>query len=111
MEIDTYFIFGVLVLCTAVVCYLALKGRMDSRPVFILMPAATLAVAVLTLLVRTEGHVVLFVLVVSVMGAVVVTLLGVIGFSLVMSMFRPRSGRTETVDQDPQNDGAEHDVR
>ena len=54
---------------------------------------------------------VLFVLVVSVMGAVVVTLLGVIGFNLVMSMFRPRSGRTETGDQDPQNDGAEHDVR
>ena len=106
MEIDTYFMFAILVLCTGVVCYLGLKGRIDSRPMFILMPAATLGIAVLTLLVRTEGNQILFVLVVSVMGSVVVALLVVIGFSVIVSLHRTRSGRKEVANRASPNDGA-----
>lgn len=93
MDIDAYFMFGVLILCSVVVGYLGLKGRMDSRPVFILMPVATLGIAVMTLLVRTEGHEVLFVLVVSVMGSVVLVLLGLLVWNLFSSIRRARSER------------------
>ena len=107
MDIDLYFMFGVLILCSAVVGYLGLKGRMDSRPVFILMPVATLGIAVMTLLVRTEGHVVLFLLVVSVMASVVLVLLGTLGWHLVSSNLRNRSERKDAARPTPPNDGAE----
>ena len=88
MDLDAYFMFGVLILCSVVVGYLGLKGRMDSRPVFILMPLATLGLAVMTLLVRTEGHEVLFVSVILVMGSVVLVLLGLLVWNLVSSIRR-----------------------
>lgn len=110
MDIDMYFGFGVLVLGTIMICYLGWKGRLDSRPVFILMPAATLAVSALTLFLRTEGFNWLFVTVVLVMLGAFVILLAVIGVSVAVSMLSGHSHRKETKHQGTPNKGTEHDL-
>ena len=110
MDIDVYFGFGVLLLGTAMICYLGWRGRLDSRPVFILMPVATLAVSVLTLFLRIEGFNWLFVTVVLVMLGAFVILLGVIGASAVVSILRGRNHRKETEHLSPPNQGTEHDL-
>ena len=104
-----YFGFAVLVLATVMICYLGWKGRLDSRPVFILMPAATLAVAALTLFLRIEGHTWLFVTVALVMAVAFVILLAVIGVSAVTSMFRGREQAQSAERQVTPNDGRGHD--
>ena len=109
MDIDVYFGFAVLVLATVMICYLGWKGRLDSRPVFVLMPAATLAAAAITLFVRVEGHTWLFVTVALVMVAAFLILLVVIGVSAVASMFRGREWGKETEPRVTPNNGREHD--
>ena len=104
MDFDAFFMFGVLILCSVVVGYLGLKGRMDSRPVFILMPVATLGIAVMTLLVRTEGHEVLFVVVILVMGSVVLVLLGLLVWNLVSSIRRAQLDGKGAGRRTPAND-------
>ena len=110
MDIDIYFGFGVLVLGTGMICYLGWKGRLDSRPIFILMPAATLAVSALTLFLRIEGFNWLFVTVVLVMLVAFVILLTVIGVSAVMSILRGRDHRKETEHHRRVNKSTEHDL-
>ncbi len=110
MDIDVYFGFGVLLLGTAMICYLGWWGRLDSRPVFILMPAATLAVSALTLFLRIEGFNWLFVTVVLVMLGAFVILLAVIGVSAVVSILRGRDHRREAEHLGPPNQGTEHDL-
>ena len=109
MDIDMYFGFAVLVLATVMICYLGWKGRLDSRPVFILMPTATLAVAALTLFLRIEGHTWLFVTVALVMVAAFVILLAVIGVSTVASLFRGRKRGEGTERRVTPNNSREHD--
>ena len=109
MDIDVYFGFAVLVLATVMICYLGWKGRLDSRPVFVLMPAATLAVAALTLSLSIKGHTWLFVTVALVMVAAFLILLAVIGVSAVASMFRGREWGKGTEPRVTPNDGREHD--
>ena len=48
--VDTLIMFAMLLVGTAMVGYLAVIGRLTSRAVFILMPAAVLTISVLTLL-------------------------------------------------------------
>ena len=105
-----YFGFGVLLLGTVMICYLGWRGRLDSRPVFVLMPAATLAVSALTLFLRIEGFNWLFVTVVLVMLGAFVILLAVIGVSVATSMIRGHGPRKETEHQDVPNQGTEHDL-
>ena len=110
MDIDVYFGFGVLLLGTAMICYLGWRGRLDSRPVFILMPAATLAVSALTLFLRVEGFNWLFVTVVLVMLVAFVILLTVIGVSAAVSILRgPHRGQGTELPSPP-NQGTEHDL-
>ena len=110
MDIDVYFGFGVLVLGTAMICYLGWKGSLDSRPVFILMPTATLAVSALTLFLRIEGFNWLFVTVVLVMLVAFLILLTVIGVSAAVSILRGGDHGKETELQRPPNQGTEHDL-
>ena len=110
MDIDVYFGFGVLVLCTGMICYLGWRGRLDSRPVFILMPTATLAVSALTLFLRIEGFNWLFVTVVLVMLVAFLILLTVIGVSAVVSILRGGDHGKETGLQRSPNQGEEHDL-
>ena len=110
MDIDIYFGFGVLVLGTGMICYLGWKGRMDSRPIFILMPAATLAVSALTLFLRIEGFDWLFVTVVLVMLVAFLILLAVIGVSAAVSILRGPDHRKEIEHRGAVSKGTEHDL-
>ena len=110
MNIDVLFGFAVLVLGTGVICYLGLKGRLDSRPTFILMPAATLAVSALTLLLRTDNFNWLFVMVVLVMLVGFLILLGVIGVTAIISTRQGRGHGKETERPSSVSKGTEHDL-
>lgn len=110
MDIDVYFGFAVLTLATVMICYLGWKGRLDSRPVFIMMPMATLAVAALTLFLRIEGYDWLFLTVVLVMLVAFVILLVVIGVSAVVSILRGHDHSKEIERHGPASKGTEHDL-
>ncbi len=96
---NTLIMFAMLIVGTTMMGYLALVGRLTSRAVFILMPAATLAICVLTLLVDAQDPLLPFVA--MAMAAVAVVLVVTAGILLVLYFNRNVSARKEEDREDP----------
>ena len=97
--VNTIIMFSMLIASTAMIGYLALVGRLTSRAVFILTPAATLAISVLTLLADAQNPLLPYAA--MTMMAVALTLMVTAGVLLVMSSGRTGSAEKASETKDP----------
>ena len=99
--VNTAIMFGMLIVATAMVGYLAVIGRLTSRAVFVLMPAAVLVISVLTLLADANNPLLPYVA--MTMAGMAVLLLATSCVLLVLNVGRVETPKKSAARDNPMN--------